>query len=166
MVKKQQKKKEKNNNVYLLYILGSIISFSIYDIVVKKGVVEAGLYSNALVMSGISAILFLIIQYTTSKKIGLQHIKDKNNTIISIFDKNNYLIPISAGVLLFFQQLFLIESIRLSSNPAYPKAILASQILIVTIVSQFIFKNAKIATTQIIGMLIVLGAVMGMTLNT
>ena len=34
--KKSKDKKEKKDNTYLLYVLGSIISFSIYDIFIKK----------------------------------------------------------------------------------------------------------------------------------
>ena len=159
--KKSKDKKEKKDNTYLLYVLGSIISFSIYDIFIKKASAETGIINNVLITSGVSAILFIIVQFATDKNIGLIEIlnpKDRHNSF-----PNKYLSPLLSGLFLFCTQIFLIQSIKLSPNPAYPKAILASQILITTLVSQFIFKNAKIATTQIIGMLIVLGAVLGMT---
>ena len=157
------KLEKKKDNTYLLYVLGSIISFSIYDIFIKKASAETGIINNVLITSGVATILFIIVQFAIDKNIGLIEILNQKDSHISFFNNNKYLLPLLSGLFLFCQQIFLIQSIKLSPNPAYSKAILASQILITTLVSQFLFKNAKIATTQIIGMLIVLGAVLGMT---
>ena len=92
-----------------------------------------------------SAILFILVQFATDKNIGLIEIlnqKDRHNSF-----SNKYLSPLLSGLFLFCTQIFLIQFIKLSPNPAYPKAILASQILITTLVSQFMFKT-KIATTK------------------
>tara|TARA_B100001248_G_C27392792_1_gene463481 strand:- start:145 stop:579 length:435 start_codon:yes stop_codon:yes gene_type:complete len=65
-----------------------------------------------------------------------------------------YMVILTLGVI--FTQYCINCALFLAPNPGYAKAIVASNILITTIISSFIFKNIELNITKIIGICLIL----------
>jgi drug/metabolite transporter (DMT)-like permease len=109
----------------------------------------------AIMATFLTSILIIGIKYATTKNIdptfillicfsisalcALLHIIV--NKINMIFNWKTILILIACGIFSYIGNLLLTKSIKIAPNPGYSQAILSTNIIIITILSYFIFKS-------------------------
>ena len=111
----------------------------------------------------ISATLLLgVIQFMKTKQLGLKKLKkETNKSSFELFNKYPTIPVIILIVSQFLMLYYTGAAFKLASNPAYPRAVfMAGQVVITTITSLYLEKNAEINLKESIGMLLtIVGAV-------
>jgi drug/metabolite transporter (DMT)-like permease len=135
---------------------------SVNDIFSKYSLnkVSNNIFLNNEIIS--ATILLGIIQIVKTKQLGLKKLKkETNKSSFELFNK----VPVIPIIILMLSQFFMLyytgAAFKLASNPAYPRAVfMAGQVVITTITSLLLEKNAEINIKESIGMLlIIIGAV-------
>ena len=160
--KDKQQIKSKDNNLWILYAIGAIIAYSIYDILVKKATNQVSIVNQITQSSILTLICSLVIFFIQQKKFKI--IKDAVNTDEYVNNYNKYIIPsmiinIVCGA---FFIILLNYSISIAPKPAYVKAVLVFSIVITTGLSELILKKSNINIKQWMGILVLITGILGL----
>lgn len=102
---------------------------------------------------GLNPAFILFLSFSMSALMAFLHMNLKK--IEAKLDWLSIVIIIGAGVLSYIANLLLTNSIKIAPNPGYSQAILSTNIVIISIVSFFLF-NSEFSPKNIIGSLICL----------
>jgi len=164
VIRGEGKRKNDKSKHFIIYTIIASIMYSLFDIFTKLSLNKVNIYYHLVIMLITAFIVFSILQICEYKNYGLVKPEKKTKGDIKLFNKYNILSVILSGVFNFLVVYLLIKSIGSSSDPSYPKAVMAISIIITTVLSKFMVKNANTNTTEIIGIITILIGVGGVAL--
>lgn len=160
--KNEKKCKDKDNKLWIIYAIGAIVAYSLYDIFVKKATTQISITNQITQSSTLTCICSLIIFFILQKKFKIS--KDDINPDKYITNYDKYIIPsIIINVICgAFFIILLNYSISIAPKPSYVKAILIFSLVITTSVSNIILKKSNINLKQWMGILVLISGILGL----
>ena len=158
------------NSKWILFTLLSATCGTLLDTISKLSMKKITLVQFNIITFLFSSLTAVTIQYLQDGTFGLQKKKlkenEKNISKISILNKTPPIILLLLSTILFATfKYYLNQSIKLSSNPAFPRSIVGGNFIIVLFSSIFLFKKASIKMNEIIAAIIMLIGILIVTFS-